>query len=176
MQSKGVVLSTKKEKIVAWRDFSSFSFQLEVFRHCVIQMRELKCKQTNQPLNNSELSKLSEVLIRDHSGVWMILSPVRTQVHLLSLAYHDLRPLLTLPDTLHSVQTSLALIMLCGSWGDRQQRREIPVWMSWVESISPILNTIFLPYMLSLVRFSLNYPILKRNWHLYAWICIRLFF
>lgn len=65
IQSIGFVLSNEKEKIAAKRDFSSFSLQLNT----VILIRELKYKQTNQPPNNSELSKLSEVLIRDHVGV-----------------------------------------------------------------------------------------------------------
>lgn len=65
IQSIGFVLSNEKEKIAAKRDFSSFSLQLNT----VILIRELKYKQTNQPPNNSELSKLSEVLIRDHDGV-----------------------------------------------------------------------------------------------------------
>lgn len=64
MQSIGVVLSTEKEKNAAGRDFSSFSLQ-----HSCIQIRELKYKQINQPPNSSELSKLSEVLIRNHDGV-----------------------------------------------------------------------------------------------------------
>lgn len=82
-------------------------------------------------------------------------SPVRTQVPLLSLVHHDLRPLLALPATLQS----LAQIMLPVSRGDGQQRRETSVWVSWVESISLLLNTIFLSYMFSLVRCSLNYPV-----------------
>lgn len=127
MQSIGIVLTTEKEKNAAWRDFSSFSLQ-----HSVIQ---LKYKQTNQSPNSSETSKLSEVLIRNHDEVWMILGHQSGPKFI--YCHQSIMILLTLPATLESVQTSLAQIMLPGSWGDGQQRREISVWVHGLKVYHP---------------------------------------
>lgn len=170
MQSIGVVLSTEKEKNAAGRDFSSFSLQ-----HSCIQIRELKYKQINQPPNSSELSKLSEVLIRNHDGVWMTLG-------------HQSGPKFIYCHQCVMISDPCSCFLSCFS-----QFRHPYSWSSCLDPgvmVSREGRYLFgwhgLKYITHLKRYILalyaftgkiqsKLSSKKWNWHFYAWICILFF-